>query len=184
MKASWRGMSIPRTVKLFPAGSHVRLAVDHMEKRRRIPNDHWPWVVKAFTPRHENYPVFKTATVSGANGESALQVSLISISRKREMFTLRRRRKDRGSRPDETGAVEVSKSGGMYGPTKLAAPMMVLEAFGVEDGEAVFRVPTATSADPICQPGDASGRAPPARFFFWAMSAHPRASPAIWCRRV
>src|ERR1700722_3964536 len=34
--------------EMFPAGSHVRLAVDHLEKRRRTPDDHWPWVVKAF----------------------------------------------------------------------------------------------------------------------------------------
>jgi len=68
--------------ELFPAGSQVRLAVDHMERRERIPDDHWPWVVKAFTPRHQNYPVFKTATVFEASGESALQVSLISVSRR------------------------------------------------------------------------------------------------------
>src|SRR5690348_11290786 len=49
--------------KLFPAGSQVHLTVDHMDKRKRTPNDHWPWVVKAFTPRHENYPVFKEASV-------------------------------------------------------------------------------------------------------------------------
>ena len=56
--------------ELFPRGSRVRLAVDHKEKRRRTPNDHWPWVVKVFTPRHEQYPVFKMATVSTLSGES------------------------------------------------------------------------------------------------------------------
>ncbi len=117
--------------ELFPAGSHVRLAVDHLEKRRRTPDDHWPWVVKAFTPRHEKYPVFKTATVTGASGESTLQVSLISISRKREVHAQIKKRKS-GQPADETGAIEVSKSGGLYGPAKLAAPMMVLEAFDLE----------------------------------------------------
>jgi hypothetical protein len=118
--------------ELFPAGSQVRLAVDHMERRERIPDDHWPWVVKAFTPRHQNYPVFKTATVFEASSESALQVSLISVSRRRDVHA---QAKKKGSGPqavDETGSVEVSKSGGMYGPTKLATPMMVLEAFGAE----------------------------------------------------
>ena len=62
--------------ELFSAGSQVRLTVDRLEKRRRIPNDHWPGVIKLFTPRHENYPVFKTATVTEANGDSTLQVSL------------------------------------------------------------------------------------------------------------
>jgi hypothetical protein len=121
--------------ELFPAGSRVRLAVDHMEKRRRTADDHWPWVVKAFTPRHEQYPVFKTATVSGANGESALQVSLISISRKREVQAQAKKKKP-GKHTDEGGSVEVSKSGGMYGSGKLATPMMVLEAFGVEPEKA------------------------------------------------
>lgn len=126
--------------ELFPAGSRVHLAVDHMEKRRRTPDDHWPWVVKAFTPRHEKYPVFKTATISGASGESGLQVSLISISRKREVQAQAKKKKP-GQPAGETGDVEVSKSGGVYGSAKLAAPMMVLEAFGVE-GE-----PSSTGAE-------------------------------------
>jgi hypothetical protein len=120
--------------ELFPAGSRVRLAVDHMEKRRRTPDDHWPWVVKAFTPRHEPYPVFKTATVSGASGESALQVSLISISWKREVHAQTKKKKS-GQQGEQPGEVEVSKAGGLYGSAKLAAPMMVLEAFSVEDGK-------------------------------------------------
>jgi hypothetical protein len=117
--------------ELFPAGSRVRLAVDHMEKRRRTPNDHWPWVVKAFTPRHEQYPVFKMATVSAASGESALQVSLISISRMREVHAQTKKKKP-GQRADQSGEVEVSKAGGLYGPAKLPAPMMVLEAFSTD----------------------------------------------------
>src|SRR5271169_4491873 len=117
--------------ELFPAGSPVRLAIDHLEKRRRARNDHWPWVVNLFAPRHENYPVFKTATVTGASGDSTLQVSLISISRKREVRAQAKKKKS-GQHADEAGAVEVSKSGGVYGSGKLAAPMMVMEAFGAE----------------------------------------------------
>ncbi len=114
--------------ELFPAGSRVRLAVDDMERRRRALDDHWPWVVKVFTPRHELYPVFKTATISGTSGESALQVSLISISRKREVQA--QARKKSGKQTGDAGSVEVSKSGGVYGSGKLATPMMVLEAAG------------------------------------------------------
>jgi len=117
--------------ELFVAGSRVRLAVDRLEKRRRTPNDHWPWVVKVFTPRHEQYPVFKTAEISGENGESTLQVSLISISRKREV-SAQAKKKGSGKQRDEGGSVEVSRSGGLYGSGKLATPMMVLEAFGAE----------------------------------------------------
>ncbi|HVI09619.1 MAG TPA: hypothetical protein VND65_15120 [Candidatus Binatia bacterium] len=112
--------------ELFRAGSRVDLTVDHLEKRRRPRDDHWPWVIKAFTPRHENYPVFKTATVAGTDGQSRLQVSVISISRKREVYAQGKKKK--GQAKNEPDTVEVSRSGGVYGPGKLAAPMMILEA--------------------------------------------------------
>jgi len=72
--------------ELFAAGSRVRLTVDKLQRRRRVANDHWPLIVKVFTPRHENYPIFQSATVSLPDGkESALQVSLISINRETEI---------------------------------------------------------------------------------------------------
>ena len=116
--------------KLLAAGSAVRLTVDHLEKRRRTPNDHWPWVIKVLTPRHENYPVFKTATVAQAEGETPLQVSLISVSRRREVHAKAKAQKDQSTPPstDEHGAVEASKSN-----AKLALPTLVLEAFSAEN---------------------------------------------------
>jgi len=67
--------------ELFPAGSRVRLTVDRLERRRRAPNDHWPWMVKAFTPRHQNYPTFQSGQVLLASGEEVpLRLSLLSIS--------------------------------------------------------------------------------------------------------
>lgn len=119
--------------ELFAAGSHVSLPVDHMEKRRRMRNDHWPWVVNAFTPRHEPYPVFKTATVSGASGENMLQVSLVSISWKREVHAQAKKKKP-NVQSGEDGSVEVSNPGGLYGRDKMAAPIMVLEASGAVSG--------------------------------------------------
>ena len=120
--------------KLFTAGSHVRLAVDHMEKRRRTRNDHWPGVITLFTPRHENYPVFKTGTISAANGagaegESTLQVSLISISRRREVHA---QAKKKGSGP-QAGNIEVSPSNTAKESQKTISPTMILEASTVED---------------------------------------------------
>src|ERR1700722_6388174 len=56
--------------ELFSVGAPVRMTVDHLEKRRRPADDHWPWVVKAFTPRHQSYPVFTRATLSGVSGKS------------------------------------------------------------------------------------------------------------------
>ena len=114
--------------KLFPAGSRVRLAVDHLEKRRRARNDHWPWVVNAFTPRHENYPVFKTATVLLSGNESSLHVSLIAVTRMREVHAQEKKDKSKLQSADEGAAVEVSKSNAK----KATAPTMVLEASAAE----------------------------------------------------
>jgi hypothetical protein len=72
--------------ELFAASSRVRLTVDKLERRRRVPNDHWPLLVTVFTPRHENYPTFRSATISLPDGkEFALHVSLISINREKEI---------------------------------------------------------------------------------------------------
>jgi hypothetical protein len=131
--------------ELFVAGTKVRLAVDHMEKRRRTPDDHWPGVVKLFTPRHENYPVFKTATISAANGDSALQVSLISISRRREV---RAQAKKKGSGP-QAGNVELSESNSAPPPQKTVAPTIILEASIIEaQGSSSARAEGTASAGP------------------------------------
>ncbi|HKN60264.1 MAG TPA: hypothetical protein VJW93_03740 [Candidatus Acidoferrales bacterium] len=72
--------------EVMPAGCPVRLTVDHLEKRRRAKNDHWPWVVQAFTPRHENYPVFRSASVTLPDGkELPLEVSFLSIANERQV---------------------------------------------------------------------------------------------------
>jgi len=65
--------------KVFAAGSHIRLTVDHLERKRRTASNRWPWVVKVFLPRHETLPSFKNAAISLSDGsESRLQVSVIS----------------------------------------------------------------------------------------------------------
>ena len=117
--------------KLFPAGSPVRLTVDHLEKRRRAANDHWPGVVKLLTPRHENFPVFKTATVGQGENERSLQVSMISFSWLRDVHA--QAKKNKSSQPEDThGAVEVSKTTQKKAPT----PTLVLEATGFEHASA------------------------------------------------
>ena len=120
--------------KLFPAGSRVHLTVDHLEKRKRTPNDHWPWVVKAFSPRHENYPVFKTASVAEGESEKSLQVSLISESRMRDIRPKAKKSKSGQPRAAENGSVEhgavdVNQSS----PKRAATPTVVLEAFGIDE---------------------------------------------------
>lgn len=132
--------------KLFPSGSIVRLTVDHMEKRKRTPNDHWPWVVRAFTARRENYPVFKSATVAQDEGKSSLHVSLISLSRRREVYA--RGKKSEQPSSAENGAVEVSQSNAKT-PTTLT---LVLEASRIEDSSAVDAVNEAASEKNSTQP--------------------------------
>ena len=71
-----------RDKELFPAGSRVRLIVDKQEQRRRTPDDHWPWIIRVFTPRHEKYPTFQGARVMLPDGrEVDLRVSLLSLRR-------------------------------------------------------------------------------------------------------
>lgn len=72
--------------EVFPAGSRVQLTVDKLERVRRVANDHWPWVIKVFTPRHQNSPTFQSGSVTLPSGaEIPLRVSLISIGREKEI---------------------------------------------------------------------------------------------------
>jgi len=67
--------------KALAAGTSIQLTVDSLERRRRAPNDHWPWIIKVFTPRHENLPVFRSATAQLADGGTLpLRVSFVSIA--------------------------------------------------------------------------------------------------------
>ena len=93
-------------------------------------------MVKAFTPRHENFPVFKSATVSDTDGEHSLQVSLVSISRMRDVRAkAKEKNKDKSPVPqsvEESRPVEVNSSNGK----KTRTPTMILEAFDAGDGGA------------------------------------------------
>jgi len=78
--------------ELFAFGSQVQLTVDKVERWRREPNDHWPWVIKAFMPRHENFPTFHASSLLGSNGAfTPLQVSLVSINRERSVQAISRK---------------------------------------------------------------------------------------------
>jgi len=122
--------------KVFAAGNHVRLTVDHLEHRRRPANDHWPWVVKFFVPRHENYPSFRGALVSAPDGtETPLQVSLISSSPRIEVH---QQVKKQQTRDEDTtllvGAHPVTGRDGKTTPRRSraqvpAGPIMSLEAY-------------------------------------------------------
>jgi hypothetical protein len=94
--------------ELLPAGGNVRLVVDHLERRHRTANDHWPWVVKAFAPRHENYPIFHSASVFLANGhEVPLQVSLISVQREKDVHAQARKK---SAQPDANSLLQATEA--------------------------------------------------------------------------
>ena len=114
--------------KLFPAGSSVRLTVDHLEKRKRLKNDHWPWIAGIFTPRHENYPVFNSAAIGRETGQALLNVSLLSVSQMREVQSTAKKDKSVQSSSAEDGRTEVTPS-----KKQRTIPTLVLEAFSVDN---------------------------------------------------
>lgn len=72
--------------KLVPAGTSIHLTVDKLEKRRRQRNDHWPWVIQAFTPRHENFPIIRSATVTMPDGSAMpFDVAWFDLHRERSV---------------------------------------------------------------------------------------------------
>jgi hypothetical protein len=72
--------------ELFPASSEVHLVVDRVERRRHDSNDYWPWMIKVFSPRHQRYPVFRSARIIDSDGhETLLRASLVSISNEVEV---------------------------------------------------------------------------------------------------
>lgn len=131
--------------ELFPAGSQVRLTVDKLERRRRLPNDHWPWQIKLFTPRHESYPIFQSALVFLPEGkEVPLRVSLVSISKKIEVHARAKSKRSAQSGEDSAPAQEVSTGSS---PTS-AAPIVTLEAALVEEDESATGREKRATPDP------------------------------------
>lgn len=110
--------------KLFPYGSNVRLTVDKLERRKRRPNDHWPWIVRVFMPRHENSPLFDSAVITLPDGHSVpLDVSLISLGPKVEVRAVRKDRKGATSaNSPETANAEQKKAA-----KKQEPPVITLE---------------------------------------------------------
>jgi hypothetical protein len=130
--------------ELFASGSRVRLTVDTLERRRRVPNDHWPWVVKAFTPRHENYPTFQSATVSLPNGkEVPLRVSLIFINRETEIHP---RAKAGAQRDDSKNAGFGNGGRGPVVTLEAANPTEILTAPGENSGSTALPGPVTLAA--------------------------------------
>jgi hypothetical protein len=109
--------------EVLPAGSQVSLPVDKLERRRRVPNDHWPWVIQFFTPRHENFPSFRSAVATKPGGaELKLQASAITIYQEVEMHS------QAGAKKAPETAVENSSGGAAPAGNGKSGPTLVLEA--------------------------------------------------------
>ena len=97
--------------KVFSEGSRVRLTVDHLEKKRRVKTDRWPWLVQLFQPRYEIFPSFKRASISVPDGsESELQVSLLTASPRTE---LQAETKKRGKKVEDANVSATVESSGV-----------------------------------------------------------------------
>jgi hypothetical protein len=70
----------------IPSGSRIHLTVEKLDRVRKAPSAHWPWMIKVFAPRHQYQPVFSLASaVLGDGREIPLKVSLISLSEKKDV---------------------------------------------------------------------------------------------------
>jgi hypothetical protein len=140
--------------QILRAGSPIRLTVDKMQRRRRVPNDHWPWVVKFFTPRHELYPIFQTAIGMRPTGADVpLRVSLLSIGPERQIRMLGEKSRTNAGVSSQEGQDHKSSEQ----PLSASAPTITLEGTELNPGprltpvtgETAVTLPTGTQAEII-----------------------------------
>jgi hypothetical protein len=127
--------------QLFPASSAIRLTVDRLDRRRRVPNDHWPWMINAFTPRHEKYPLFRAATVTAPDGhEIPLRVSTISMNKEVEVS-------QKAKKKSADSAAQSSSAAATRKPRQEMGPIVTFEANLT--GEANGNSTTPFSPEPV-----------------------------------
>ena len=111
----------------FASGSTARLAVDHVEKRKRENNGRWPWVVGMFTPHLQRFPVFTEARIVGPDDiVRTLSVSLVTSGRKTEIENKPRKKTNRGLPADGSSSSAAAKPLPSRNPEK--GPELLLEA--------------------------------------------------------
>lgn len=116
--------------KVFASGSHIRLTVSRVERKRKTPSEKWPWIARIFLPHHENFPVFENAAISMPDGtNSAIQASLLSSDRMKEI----RVPPARGGAKKAATAASTGANPIATGPEKGASsphgPVLSLEAY-------------------------------------------------------
>ncbi len=149
-----------REREVLPAGSMIRLTVDKLVRRRRVPNDHWPWVIKLFTPRHENSPTFESATATTTDGKKlALRVHLLAMGEQREVRASAKKpqpEQRKAQSPQSVvslEALEIGSSPGneAHGETSLAFPTSLPEITVGTSAKLILLAPVSASGS---QTGD------------------------------
>jgi|SRR5579864_375809 len=142
--------------RVFASGSHIRLTVSRVERKRKKPNEKWPWIAKIFLPHHENSPVFHDAAISMPDGtKSAIQASLLFSNRMKEVRVPPSR--DGGKKSENTASIEAKPT--ETGTEKTASaphgPVLYLEAYrnSVEPLESASWVHSSSSGPSIVPAG-------------------------------
>jgi hypothetical protein len=107
--------------EVLSAGTRIRLTVDAVERVRKPPNDHWPWMIKAFAPRHQNQPVFSKAGAILPDGrEVSLKVSLISLADKKDVRAQLRTAKSAPTISTDSDGLSVTRASTSRLPTSTS----------------------------------------------------------------
>ncbi|PYX71635.1 MAG: hypothetical protein DMG78_14710 [Acidobacteria bacterium] len=116
--------------RVFASGSHIRLTVSRVERKRKTSSEKWPWIAKIFLPHHENFPVFNDAAISMPDGtKSAIQASLLSSNRMKEVRVPPSR--DRGQKSENTASIDANptETGSERKTSAPHGPVLYLEAY-------------------------------------------------------
>lgn len=116
--------------KVFSSGSHIRLTVSRVERKRKTPSERWPWIAKIFFRHHENFPIFDSGAISMPDGtNSPIQASLLSSNRRKEIKvppSRNRRKKSENTAVIDANPAEIKAETNASAPQ---GPVLYLEAY-------------------------------------------------------
>jgi hypothetical protein len=115
--------------RVFASGSHIRLTVSRVERKRKVQSERWPWIAKIFLPHRENFPVFDDAAISMPDGtQSGIQTSWLSSNRMKEVSASLSR--DGRKKSATRASIEASRAetGAQKDASQSHGPVLYLEA--------------------------------------------------------
>ena len=155
--------------RLIPAGSHVHLTVDSVERRRRIRNRFQPGIAYFFTSRYENFPSFLSASFFVPDGpEISMRVSLAAAIHPVEVYArsnaVAQAREANPLLPSHTEEKKKAKQ-----PVSRAGLRLILEAERPATDSPLATAPGANSHDHTPPPMPATRAAEaPLRLILWS----------------